>query len=46
MFFDFNMGSFDDTKICELVDNQILFLLSNKLDKHSPGLYRDDGLAV
>ena len=31
-------------KICELVGIHILSLLSNKLDKQSSGLYRDDGL--
>ena len=40
------MGSFDIAKICELVGIHILFLLSNKLDKQSTGLYRDDGLAI
>ena len=38
------MGSCDGAKICELVGIYILSLLSNKLDKQSSGLYRDDGL--
>ena len=40
------MGSFDGAKICELVGIHILSLLSNKLDKQSTGLYRDDGLVL
>ena len=40
------MGSFDGAKICELVGIHILSLLSNKLDKQSSGLYRDDGLVL
>ena len=40
------MGSFDGAKICEHVDIHILSLLSNKLDKKSTGLYRDDGLVL
>ena len=37
------MGSFDGVEICEFVGIHILSLLSNKLDKQSTGLYRDDG---
>ena len=44
--FHINMGSFDGAEICELVGIPILFLLSNKLDKQSAGLYRDDGLVL
>ena len=41
------MGSFDGAKICELVGIHIILpLLSNKLDKQSTGLYRDDGLVL
>ena len=40
------MGSFDGTEICELVGIHILSSLSNKLDKQSTGLYRDDGLVL
>ena len=40
------MGSFDGAEICELVGIHILSLLSNKLDKQSTGLYRDDGLVL
>ena len=40
------MCSFDGAKICELVGIHILSLLSNKLDKKSTGLYRDDGLIL
>ena len=44
--FDVIMGSFDGAKICELVGIHTLSLLSNKLDKQSTGLYRDDGLVL
>ena len=44
--FDVTMGSFDGAEICELVGIHILSLLSNKLDKQSTGLYRDDGLVL
>ena len=40
------MGSFDGAEICELVGILILSLLSNKLDKESTGLHRDDGLVL
>ena len=40
------MGSFDGAEICELVGIHILSLLSNKLDKQSTALYRDDGLVL
>ena len=40
------MGSFDAAEICKLVGIYILSLLSNKLDKQSSGLYRDDVLAL
>ena len=37
------MGSFDGVEIFKFVGIHILSLLSNKLDKQSTGLYRDDG---
>ena len=40
------MGSFDGGEIWELVGIHILSLLSNKRDKQSSGLYRDDGLVL
>ena len=40
------MSSFDGAKIYELVGIHILSLLSNKLDKQSTGLHRDDGLVL
>ena len=40
------MGSFDGAEICELVGIRIVSLLSNKLDKQSTGLYRDDVLVL
>ena len=45
-YLDLTMGSFDSAKICQLVGIHILPLLSNKLDKQSTGLYRDDGLVL
>ena len=44
--FDVTMDSFDGAEICKLVSIHIISLLSNKLDKQSTGLYRDDGLIV
>ena len=44
--FHVTIGSFDGAKICELVGIHILSLLSNKLDKQSTALYRDDGLLL
>ena len=44
--FDVTMGSFDGAEICELVGIHILSLLSNKLDKPSAGLHRDDDLVL
>ena len=41
-----HMGSFDSAEICELVGIHIFSSLSNKLDKQSTGLYRDDGLVL
>ena len=40
------MGSFNGAEICELVGIHILSLLSNKLNKQSSGLYRDDELVL
>ena len=45
-YFGIAMGSFDGAKICKHVGIHILSLLSNKLDKKSTGLYRDDGLVL
>ena len=42
--FEVTMGSFDGAEIFELDGIHILSLLSNKLDKESTGLYRNDGL--
>ena len=39
-------NNFDDAEICEFVGIHVLSLLSNKLDKQSTGLYRDDGLVL
>ena len=44
--FDVSMGSFDGAEICELVGIYILSLLSNKLNKQSSGLCRNDGLVL
>ena len=40
------MGSYDGAEVCELVGLYILNRLSEKYDKESTRLYRDDGLAV
>ena len=40
------MGRFHGAEICELVGVHILSLLSNKLEKQSTGLYRDDELVL
>ena len=40
------MGSFDGTKICELVGLYLLDKLFNLIGRENVGLYRDDGLAV
>ena len=44
--FDANIGSYDGAEVCELVGLYILNRLSEKYNKESTGLYRDDGLAV
>ena len=44
--FDVSMCSLDGAEIWELAGIHILSLLSNKLDKQSTGLYRDDGHRV
>ena len=44
--FDVSMGAFDGAEICELVGLYILHQLEKKLNLHSIGLYRDDGLAT
>ena len=40
------MGCYDGAEVCELVGIYILNKLSNKIDKDSIGLYRDDGLGI
>ena len=42
---NFDMGSFDDAELCELVGLYILHILGEKYRKHRIGLYCDDGLA-
>lgn len=44
--FDVTMGGFDGAEICELVGLFALNKLSQRFDKQSIGLYRDDGLAI
>ena len=44
--FDVSMGAFDGAEICELGGLYILHQLEKKLNLHSIGLYRDDGLAT
>ena len=41
--FDVTIGSYDGAEVCELVRLYILNRLSEKYDKESTGLYRDDG---
>ena len=40
------MGSFDEAKICELVDLYLLDKLSILIGRKNVGLYRDDRLAA
>ena len=40
------MGAYDGAEICELVGLYALSQLKGRLNTHSAGLYRDDGLAV
>ena len=44
--FNVTMGSFNGAEMCELVGIHILYLLSNKLNEQSSGLYRDDELVL
>ena len=44
--FDVTMGSYDEGEVCKLVGLYILNRLSEKYDKESTGLYRDNGLVV
>ena len=44
--FDVSMGAYDGAEICELVGLYALSQMKNKVNTHSVGLYRDDGLAV
>ena len=44
--FDVTMGAYDGTDVCELVETFLLDKISEKYDKNSIGLYRDDGLSV
>ena len=41
---NFDMGSFDDAELCELVGLYILHILGEKYGKHKIGLMIDDGL--
>ena len=44
--FDVTMGAYDGAEICELVGIYLLFQITQKYDKNSIGLYRDDGLGA
>ena len=44
--FDVTMGAYDDAEVCELVGTFLLDIVSEKYEKNSIGLYRDDGLSV
>ena len=44
--FDVTMGAYDGAEVCELVGTFSLDKISEKYDKNSIDLYRDDGLSV
>ena len=44
--FDLTMGAYDGAEVSELVGTFLLDKISEKYDKNSIGLYRDDGLSV
>ena len=44
--FDVTMGAYDSAEVCELVGTFLLDKISEKYDKSSVDLYRDDGLSV
>ena len=44
--FDVTMGTCDDAEICELLGTFLLDKISEKYDKNSIGLYREDALSV
>ena len=44
--FDVSMGAYDGAEVCELVGLYALSQLNAKLNTHSVGLYRDDGLGA
>ena len=41
-----SMGAYDGAEVCELVGLYALSQLKSKLNTHSIGLYRDDGLSI
>ena len=44
--FNMTMGAYDGAEVCKLVGTFLLNKISEKYDKNSIGLYRDDGLSV
>ena len=44
--FDVTMGAYDGAEVCELVGTFLLDKISEKYEKNSIGLYRDDRLSV
>ena len=44
--FDVTVGAYDGAEACELVGTFLLYKISEKYDKNSIGLYRDDGLSL
>ena len=44
--FDFTMGTYDESEVCELVGTYLLSLISEKYNKKDFELYLDDGLEV
>ena len=44
--FDVTVGAYDGTEVYEFVETFLLNKISEKFDKSSISLYRDDGLSV
>ena len=44
--FNVTMRAYDGAEVCELVGTFLLHKISEKYDKNSIGLYRDDGLSL
>ena len=44
--FDVTVGAYDGTVVCELVETFLSNKISEKYDKNSISLYREDGFSV